>query len=153
MVAKSVFKGTAAVAVGYLSQQQAFVPAAVSDLAPPEVEAYLNFVVGTFIGLVLADAATRDITPGKPVKGAVKGATGALGGAIPLILIEDVALFHEICAIPLAHEILTTGVGGGNCYPYLVLVTGTFIGVVAGDILIAPYSMYEKKKQQKRRNR
>lgn len=148
MVAKGVFKGTVAVAAGYVSQQAAFVPPTFLAEQAPVVAPYLNFVIGTFVGLVFSDIVTRDVTPGKPVLGAAKGLSGALGAAVPLVYLTDVQLFYDLCANPAVRDALTSAVGAGNCYPYLTMVAGTFVGTVVGDIVLAPFSQSEKKKRK-----
>lgn len=98
-------------------------------LGSGELAQDFGFVVGAFLGLVVADILTGDVHPGRPVLGAVKGLSGALG---------DVGPFLTFCSV--AGGLVESAVGTGKCYPYLKLVTGTFVGVVIGDIFVAPFS-------------
>lgn len=54
-------------------------------------------MVGVFVGLLVADVLTGDITPGRPVLGAAKGLSGALGAAFPLVSLTDARPFVTVC--------------------------------------------------------
>lgn len=133
---KGTIKGLVAVASGYVAQTSGRVPQLL--LGSGELAQYFGFVVGTFLGLVVADILTRDVHPGRPVLGAVKGLSAALGAAIPLVYLGDFEPFLTFCSV--AGGPVESVVGAGGCYPYLKLVTGTFVGVLVGDIFLAPFS-------------
>lgn len=133
---KGIAKGLVAVASGYVAQASGRVPKLL--LGSGELGQYFGFVVGTFLGLVVADILTRDVHPGRPVLGAVKGLSAALGAAIPLLYLGDFGPFRTVCTA--AGGPVESVVGVGDCYPYLKMVTGTFVGVVVGDIFLAPFS-------------
>ena len=135
-IKKGTVKGLVAVISGYVAQTSGLVPQLL--FGSGELGQYLGFVVGTFLGLVAADILTGDVHPGRPVLGAVKGFSGTVGAAIPLVYLGDFGPFLTICST--AGESIESVVGLGGCYPYLKLVTGTFIGVLIGDIFLAPFS-------------
>ncbi len=135
-IKKGTVKGLVAVASGYVAQTSGRVPQML--LGSGVLGQYFGFVVGTFLGLVVADILTRDVHPGRPVLGAVKGLSAALGAAIPLVYLNDFGPFFTICSV--AGGSIESVVGAGGCYPYLKLVTGTFVGVVLGDIFLAPFT-------------
>jgi hypothetical protein len=133
---KGTLKGLVAIASGYVAQASGRVPEIL--FGPGELTQYSGFVVGTFLGLVAADILARDVHPGRPVYGAVKGLSAAIGAAIPLVYLGDFGPFLTLCSV--AGGPVESVVGVGGCYPYLKLVTGTFVGVVVGDVFLAPFS-------------
>lgn len=133
---KGTIKGLVAVASGYVAQTSGRVPQLLLGFG--ELGQYFGFVVGAFLGLVVADILTRDVHPGRPVLGGVKGLSAALGAAIPLVYLGDFEPFLTFCSV--AGGPVESVVGAGECYPYLKLVTGTFVGVIIGDIFLAPFS-------------
>jgi hypothetical protein len=135
-IRKGTVKGLVAVASGYVAQTSGLVPQML--VGQGVLGQYLGFVVGTFLGLVVSDILTGDVHPGRPVLGAVKGLSASLGAAIPLVYLGDFQPFVTVCST--AGGSIESVVGAGGCYPYLKLVTGTFIGVVIGDIFLAPFS-------------
>jgi len=139
-IKKGTVKGLVAVISGYVAQTSGLVPQLL--FGSGEFGQYLGFVVGTFLGLVVADILTGDVHPGQPVLGAAKGLSATVGAAIPLVYLGDFGPFLTICSV--AGESIESVVGVGGCYPYLKLVTGTFIGVIIGDIFLAPFSSKEE---------
>ena len=129
-------KALVAIISGYVAQQSELVPQLLAGSG--ELGQYFGFVVGTFVGLVVADLLTGDVHPGRPVLGAVKGLSGAVGAAIPLVYFGEFGPFLTLCSV--AGDTIEAVVGTGQCYPYLKLVAGTTVGVVIGDIFLAPFS-------------
>jgi hypothetical protein len=135
-IRKGTAKGVVAILSGTVAQMSGRVPRLL--FGSGELGQYFGFVAGTFLGLVVADVLTGDVHAGRPVLGAVKGLSGAVGAAIPLVYLGDFGPFLTVCSI--AGESAKSVVGAGGCYPYLKLVTGTFVGVVIGDLFLAPFS-------------
>jgi hypothetical protein len=137
-IRKGTVKGLVAVTSGLVAQLSGAVPRLVLQGQLTPIGDYLGFVVGTFLGLVAADILTGDVRPGRPVLGALKGLSGALGAGIPLVLFADFGPFVTVCGTG-AGDTIENVVGAGLCHDYLKMVTGTFLGVLVGDILLGPY--------------
>lgn len=137
-VKKGVAKGLVAVAAGFVAQEYGYLPSLVLEGQFAELGQFLDFVAGTFLGLVVADILSRDIPLGRPGLGFVKGMSAALGAAVPLIYFADYAPFVALCNSPIGASI-EGFVGEGHCVAYLKMVAGTFVGVLITDILHAPF--------------
>lgn len=137
-VVKGIGKGVIAVSAGFVAQEVGYLPSLVLGGQFGALGQYLGFVIGTFGGLLVADLLAWDISPGRPVLGFVKGLSAALGAAVPLVYLADFGLFLSLCNGPLG-ESLEVVVGAGRCHAYLKMVAGTFVGVLIGDLLHAPF--------------
>lgn len=136
---KGTVKGVVAVVSGVLAQASGRVPELLLGGQFAEVGQYLGFLVGASVGLVVSDVLTGDVTPGRPVLGAAKGLSAGLGAAFPLLFLADVGALVWLCGTVVG-GLIEGVVGADLCYPYLVMVVGTFAGVVIGDAVLAPFS-------------
>lgn len=135
---KGTAKGLIAVAAGFVAQESERVPQLVLDGQFPELGQYFGFVLGAFAGLIVADILSRDVTPGRPLLGVMKGLSAAAGAAFPLLYLADFGPFVTVCGSQIG-EYIEQFVGIGLCYAYLTMVAGTFVGVLIGDIFHAPF--------------
>lgn len=132
-VIKGIGKGVIAVLAGAVAQKVGYIPSLALSGQYTELGQYLGFVIGTFVGLVIADILARDVSPGRPVLGFLKGLSAALGAAVPLIYFAEVGPLFSLCSGSIG-EALAVFVGAGQCHIYLKMITGTFVGIVLGDL-------------------
>lgn len=130
---KGSVKGVIAVTAGLAAQVSGQIPRGILCGPLAEYDPYLSFVVGAFVGLVVSDVLSGDVSPGRPALGFFKGLTAAVGAAIPLVL-GDFGWFVTFCDTQ-AGAIVEQFVGAGRCYAYLKLVVGAFVGVLIGDVV------------------
>lgn len=128
-------KALVAIISGYVAQQSGLVPQLL--VGSGELGQYHNFVVVTFVGLVVANLLTDDVHLGLPVLGAVKGLSAIVSAAIPLVYFGEFRPFLEFCSV--AGDTIEAVVGTGQCYPYLKLVAGTTVSFIISNIL-PPFS-------------
>ena len=136
---KGTAKGVVAVVSGAVAQLSGRVPEILLSGQFAEFGQYLGFVVGASAALLVSDVLTGDVTPGRPLLGAAKGLSAGLGAAFPLLFLADVGALVWLCGTVVG-GLIEGVVGVGGCYPYLVMVLGTFAGVVIGDVVLAPFS-------------
>ena len=117
--------------IQHVKQQFKLVPQLLAGSG--ELRQYYDFVVGIFAGLAIVGLMTGDVHLGWPVLGAVKGLSGAVGAAIPLVYFGELGLFLELYSV--AGDTIEAVAGTGQCYPYLKLIAGAAVDVVIGGIL------------------
>lgn len=137
-VIKGIGKGVIAVLAGAIAQEVGYLPSLALNGQFADLGQYLGFVIGTFVGLVVADILARDVTPSQPVLGFMKGLSAALGAAVPLIYLAEFGPVIVLCNGSIG-EALELFVGTGHCHTYLTMIVGTFVGILLGDIFHAPF--------------